>query len=132
MYGMIVDNLSFEPKSIIRHIQEKYKYTISYGKAWSAKQKVLEMRFRTFEAAYDNISRLLAVICQKNPGSYHYLKSLDREKGPPFILQRSFFSLGPCINAFQHCWPILCIDGTFLTGKYRLQMLIAIAVDGNN
>jgi hypothetical protein len=26
----------------------------------------------------------------------------------------------------------MCIDGTFLTGKYRLQMLIAIGVDGNN
>jgi hypothetical protein len=49
MYGMIVANLSYEPKSIIRRIQEKYKYTISYGKAWSAKQKVLEMRFDTFE-----------------------------------------------------------------------------------
>jgi hypothetical protein len=63
MYGMIVANLLFEPKSIIRHIQEKYKYTILYGKAWSAKQKVLEMKFGTFDAAYDNISRLLAVIC---------------------------------------------------------------------
>jgi hypothetical protein len=132
MYGMIVDNLSFEPKSIIRHIQEKYKYTISYGKAWSAKQKVLEMRFGTFDATYDNISRLLAIICQRNSGSYYDLKSLDREQGPPFILQWVFFSLGVCINSFQHCWPILCINGTFLTGKCRLQMLTAIAVDGNN
>jgi GTP1/Obg family GTP-binding protein len=99
MYGMIVANLSFEPKSIIRHIQEKYKYTISYGKAWSAKQKVLEMRFGMFEAAYDNISRLLAVICQRNSGSYYDMKSVDRGQGPPFKLQRAFFSLGPCINA---------------------------------
>jgi hypothetical protein len=132
MYGMIVENMSFEPKSIIRHIQEKYKYTISYSKAWSAKQKVLEMRFGTFEAAYDNISRLLAVLCQRNPEIYYDLKSLDRGEGPPFILQRDFFSLGPCINAFQHCRPLLCIDGTFLTGKYRLQMLTAIGVDGNS
>jgi hypothetical protein len=71
MYGMIVANLSFEPKSIITYIKEKYMYTISYGKAWSAKQKVLEMRFGTFETAYDNISRLLAIICQRNPGSYY-------------------------------------------------------------
>jgi hypothetical protein len=78
MYGMIVANLSFELKSIIRHIQEKYKYIISYGKAWSAKQKVFEIRFGTFEAAYDNISRLLVVICQRNSESYYDLKSLDR------------------------------------------------------
>jgi hypothetical protein len=132
MYGMIVENLLFEPKSIIRHIQEKYKYNISYSKAWSAKQKVLEIRFGTFEAAYDNISRLLTILYQRNPESYYDLKSLDREEDPSFILQRVFFSLDPCINAFQHCRPILCIDGTFLTGKYRLQMLTAIGVDGNN
>jgi hypothetical protein len=132
MYGMIVENMSYEPKSIIRHIQEKYNYTISYSKAWSAKQKVLEMRFGTFEAAYDNISRLLAVLCQRNLENYYDLKSLDREENPPYILQRIFFSLGPCINAFQHCRPLLCIDGTFLKGKHRLQMQITITVDGNN
>jgi hypothetical protein len=107
MYGMIVENMSFEPKSIIRHIQEKYKYTISYSKAWSAKQKVFEMRFGTFEAAYDNVPRLLAVLCQRNPESYYDLKTLDRGEGPPYTLQRVFFSLGPCINAFHHCRPLL-------------------------
>jgi hypothetical protein len=85
-----------------------------------------------FEAAYDNISRLLAVLCKKNSETYYDLKSLDRGEGPPYILQRVFFSLGSCINAFQHWRPLLCIDGTFLTGKYRLQMLTAIGVDGNN
>jgi hypothetical protein len=122
MYGTIVDNLSYEPKSIIRYIQEKYKYTISYSKAWSAKQKVLEMRFGTFEAAYDNdnVSRLLAVLCHRNPKNYYDLKTLDRGEGPPYTLQRVFFSLGPCINAFHHCRSFLCINGTFLTGKYRL------------
>jgi hypothetical protein len=132
MYRMIVENMSFELKSIIRHIQEKYKYTISYSKVWSAKQKVLEMRFGTFEAAYDNISRLLAVLCRRNAKSYYDLKSVDRGEGPPFILQRAFFSLGPCINVFQHCWALLCIDGTFLIGKYRLKILTAIGMDGNN
>jgi hypothetical protein len=47
---MIVENMSYEQKSIIRYIQEKYKCTISYSKTWSAKHKVLEMRFGTFEA----------------------------------------------------------------------------------
>jgi hypothetical protein len=93
---------------------------------------MLEMRFGTFEAAYDNVPRLLAVLCQRNPESYYDLKTLDREEGPRYTLQRVFFSLGPCINAFHHCRPLLCIDGTSLAGKYRLQMLTAIAVDGNN
>jgi hypothetical protein len=29
MYGLIVDNLDYEPKMIIRHIQQTYHHTIS-------------------------------------------------------------------------------------------------------
>ena len=69
MYGLIVDNLAYEAKMIIKHIERTYKYTISYDKAWRAKQKVFEMRFGTYEASYDNLPRMLAKIMERNPGS---------------------------------------------------------------
>ncbi|WVZ72214.1 hypothetical protein U9M48_020712, partial [Paspalum notatum var. saurae] len=50
----------------------------------------------------------------------------------PSIVQRVFFCLGPCVRAFQYCRPILCIDGTFLTGQYKGTILTAIGIDGNN
>ncbi len=34
--------------------------------------------------------------------------------------------------AFVHCRPVLCMDGIFLTGKYRGHILTTIGVDGNN
>ena len=33
-----MDNLNYEPKMIVRHIEQTYQYTISYLKAWRAKQ----------------------------------------------------------------------------------------------
>jgi len=42
MYAQIIDNPSFKPKSIICAIEEKFKYKISYNKAYRAKQKALE------------------------------------------------------------------------------------------
>ena len=30
-----------------------------------------------------------------------------------------FFCLGECVRAFMYCLPVLCIDGTFLTGRYK-------------
>ena len=132
MNGMIVDNLSYEPMSIIRHIKEKYKYTISYKKTWLAKQKVLERRFGTYEVSYDNLPRILATICARNSGSYFDIRTLSNQLGSPSILQHAFFTFGLCIFAFSHCWPMLCIDGTFLTGKYKGHILIVIGVDGNN
>ena len=38
---------------IVRHIEQTYQYTISYLKAWRAKQRVFEMRFGTYEASYE-------------------------------------------------------------------------------
>jgi hypothetical protein len=65
-------------------------------------------------------------------GSHYDIKILLSESDSTTILQQTLFSLGPCINVFQHCRPIMCIDGTFLTTKYKGHMLTVIRVDGNN
>jgi hypothetical protein len=44
MLAKIVENSVYEPKSIILAIEEKFRYQISYGKAYMAKKKVMEMR----------------------------------------------------------------------------------------
>ena len=36
------------------------------------------------------------------------------------------------IEAFKHCKLVLSVDGTFLTGMYKGQMLTCIGVDANN
>ncbi|WVZ71551.1 LOW QUALITY PROTEIN: hypothetical protein U9M48_020125 [Paspalum notatum var. saurae] len=132
MYGRILDAPHFEPKQIIREMDLQHQYTISYAKAYRAKQKVFEMRFGTYEDSYDNLPRMLATIAQRNPGTYYDVMHFPNPEGGPSILQRVFFCLGPCVRAFQYCLPLLCIDGTFLTGKYKGTILIAIGVDGNN
>nr|ABA98396.2 hypothetical protein LOC_Os12g27390 [Oryza sativa Japonica Group] len=133
MYSSVVGNSGFEPRAIIRHIEDKFKYTITYGKAWRAKQKVLEMRYRTVESSYDNLQRLLANIAQRNSNTYYDVHTFPSTVDPnKSVLQRAFFSLGACMKAFVHYRPVLCIDGIFLTAKYRGQILTAIGVDGNN
>ena len=34
--------MNYQPGSIIRQIEEEYKYTISYNKAWRVKRKAIE------------------------------------------------------------------------------------------
>jgi len=110
----------------------KYHFTISYAKVWRAKQRAFEMRFGTYEASYDNLPSLLATIVQRNQESPCSIKEIPNNSKGPRILQRAFFCLGACVKAFQFCLPILCIDGTCLTGKYKGTILTGIGVDGNN
>ena len=48
------------------------------------------------------------------------------------IFQRVFWSFKPSIEGFEHCHPIMSIDGTHLYGKYKGTLLIAMGCDGNN
>lgn len=36
------------------------------------------------------------------------------------------------IEAFKNCIPLLCVDGTFMAGKYRGTILTAIRVDDDS
>ncbi|WVZ62203.1 hypothetical protein U9M48_011974 [Paspalum notatum var. saurae] len=130
MYSKIVNNPGYEPKSIINSIDDDFQYKISYSKAYRAKQKALEMRWGTYEASYHNLPRVLHTLCQRNPGNYFEIKHYNLPEDPTKrVLQRAFFVLAACINAFQDRRPVLCIDGTFLTGRYKGTMLTAIAAD---
>jgi hypothetical protein len=130
MFAKIVENPTFEPKSIILAIEEKFRYHISYGKAYMAKKKVMEMRWGTYEPSYDNLPRLLNTIAALNLGSYYDIKAYDHVSRPgKQVLQRAFLALGPAIAAFKHCRPVICIDGTFLTRKYKGTILTVVAAD---
>jgi hypothetical protein len=48
------------------------------------------------------------------------------------VLEQVFFSFNICIEAFNYHRPVLCVDGTFLTGGYKGQILTANGQDGNN
>jgi hypothetical protein len=67
--------LLMSPKSIILAIEEKFKYQVSYGNSYMAKKKLLEMRWGTYKASYDNLPRLLNTISTLNPGSYYDIKT---------------------------------------------------------
>jgi hypothetical protein len=68
-----------------------------------------------------------------NPSSYYDIKDYPCvEKLGKLVLQQSFLALGACIQAFKLCRPVICIDGTFLTGKYTGTILTVVATDSNS
>ena len=48
------------------------------------------------------------------------------------IFQRIFWSFKPSIEGFEHCRPVLSIDGTHSYEKYKCTLLIDMGCDGNN
>jgi hypothetical protein len=108
-------------------------YDISYGKAWRAKQRAWKMIYGDWEDGYEQLPVLLNAIKAVNLGMhYEYIPRPDSWKDGRQIFFRAFWCFPQCVEAFWHCRLVFSIDGTFLIGKYRGTLLIAISCDANN
>ena len=129
--GLVRSHLGTTPVQIVEVIKEQYNYTISYGKAWRAKCKAMKYLFGGWREAYSVLPRMIMAIAQTNPGTVHKIWSEPTEVHGTHILRGFFWAFGPAIRAFESCRPLLSIDGTFLYGKYKGVLLIAMAIDAN-
>ena len=68
---------------------------------------------------------------QANPGCVVIWKTFYSNMSNTEIFQRVFSSFKPSIEGFEHCRPVLSIDGTHLYGKYKGTLMNAMGCDGN-
>ncbi|XP_020973276.1 uncharacterized protein LOC107633937 [Arachis ipaensis] len=127
---------SIKVKSVIAEVQGKFNYTVSYRKAWLAKQKAVAKIFGDWEVSYQTLPVWLKAMTVKMPRSRVQIKTLpvyreSEEVQGVRVLHRIFWSFYPCIVAFRHYKPLLQVDGTHLYGKYKGALLVAVAQDGN-
>ena len=134
---LVDSDATIKVRHIIAHIRTTYGYTVSYKKAWIAKNKAIEDIYGNWEASYNNLPQWLLVMQQFLPGTVIDLETLPvysnegTQIGGARIFHRLFWAFQPCIRGFAHCKPIVQVDGTWLYGKYRGTLLLAVAQDGN-
>ncbi|XP_057739717.1 uncharacterized protein LOC130956737 [Arachis stenosperma] len=128
---------SLKVKSVIAEVQSKFNYTVSYRKAWLAKQKAVKKIFGGWEASYEALPIWFEAMCHKEPSAVVHFETMPAYQGDELVgdirvMHRVFWSYYPCIRAFRHCKPIVQVDGTHLYGKYKGCLLVAVSQDGNN
>ncbi|RYR10291.1 hypothetical protein Ahy_B05g078767 [Arachis hypogaea] len=128
---------SIKVKSVIADVQSKFNYTISYRKAWLAKQQAVESIFGSWEASYEALPIWFEAMCHKEPSAVVHFETMPTYQGDDLVpdirvLHRVFWSYYPCIRAFRHCKPMVQVDGTHLYEKYKGCLLVAVSQDGNN
>ena len=111
---------------------EKWGYQISYKKVLDGKHKAIRQLFGDFSQSYTELPHLFLAIEQSNPGCIVIWKTCEINMPNTEIFQRVFRSFKPSMEGFEHCCPLMSIDGTHLYGKYKGKLLIAMGCDGNN
>ncbi|XP_025664990.1 uncharacterized protein [Arachis hypogaea] len=107
---LVEENPSIKVKSIIAEVQSRFKYTtlLVWLKATTAKMPSSRVKIKTLPV-------------------YRESEEIQGER----ILHRIFWNFYPCIVAFRHCKPLVQVDGSHLYGKYKGELLDAVAQDGN-
>lgn len=120
-----------EIKTLIVDMHQRFHYTVLYKKAWTTKQKALEMTFGSWEQSYSYLPIWFTTAQHFVSGTIiKYKTSSSMEEGddnpPRMILNHVFWAFNPCIEGFKYCKPLVQVDETFLTGKYHGTLLTVI------
>ncbi|XP_057744850.1 uncharacterized protein LOC130962689 [Arachis stenosperma] len=133
---LVESDPSINVKSVIAEVQSRFNYTVSYRKAWLAKQKAVAKVFGDWEVSYQTLPVWSKAMTVKMSKSRVQIKTLpvyheSEEVQGVRVLHHIFWSFYPCIVAFRHCKPLVQVDGTHLYEKYKGALLIAVAQDRN-
>ncbi|CAN1139336.1 Protein MAIN-LIKE 2 [Linum perenne] len=121
-------------KLLQTEIHTMYGRQISYKKAWNGKQRAIERIYGNWEESYNELPTLMKAIQDRNYGTEVEFVTIEwtTEEGDTITqFDRVFWSFAPSIEGFKHCPPVLVVDGTFMTGKYKHTLLMASSFDGN-
>ncbi|KAL7203090.1 hypothetical protein ACSBR2_016410 [Camellia fascicularis] len=115
------------PTNVVFDLKNEYGLDISYQVAWLGVEKARGEVYGDHATSFDQLRWYSDSVMQKNPNSYINLE-FDQKTGS-FI--RYFISFRACIDGFNHCRPLLFLDGTFLKGGFKGNLLAATAKDAN-
>jgi zinc finger SWIM domain-containing protein 3 len=120
-------------KAILGEVKEKWGVDVDNWQLHRARRIVKEILQDKVKLQYARLCDYCETVRQTNQGSCLMMKVERHLPDHPACFHRLYFSLAAMKRGFQAgCWPIIGLDGCFLKGPYKGQLLSVISRDGNN
>ncbi|XP_075092412.1 uncharacterized protein LOC142172646 [Nicotiana tabacum] len=113
----------YTPKDIQTDMLSEHGLNL-YMQAWRAKEKALQFLRGNPCDSYNKLPKYFYILEKNYPG---YVVKLKKAADDCFLY--TFVALCTSINGWQHCRPVVVVDGTFLKSDYRGIMLTASTMD---
>ncbi|KAK9009616.1 hypothetical protein V6N11_036146 [Hibiscus sabdariffa] len=122
--------------ALMGHVRSVFHYEPKYKKTWRGKDKLIRKLHGDWDASYNDLPAWINIMQKYNPATIADLETLpsyrnDRVMQDVRQFHRLFWTFPQCINAFKSCKPIIQVDDTFLYGRYKQVLLLAVVQDGN-
>ncbi|XP_019242299.1 PREDICTED: uncharacterized protein LOC109222389, partial [Nicotiana attenuata] len=115
----------YTANDIIEDIQKQHGVEESYMKAWRAKEIAMALIRGNPSDSYKELPRYLYMLEHTNPGT---VTKLHKSEDGCFLY--AYVSLYASIKGWEHCRPIMVVDGSFLKAAYKGTILTACTQDG--
>nr|XP_016494756.1 PREDICTED: uncharacterized protein LOC107813946 [Nicotiana tabacum] len=128
--GMIRSKLTnhkrkYTPKDIIDDVKSDFGVDVSYMLAWRAKEKAINFLRGKPADSYNKLPGYLYTMDMTYPGSH-----IRMVKSPQNEFMYVYISLYAFIKGFDHCRPIVVVDGSHLKSTYTGTFVSASTLDG--
>jgi MULE transposase domain/SWIM zinc finger len=127
--NVVREKLDTSPKDIQDIVKKQYPFTLSYNKAWHAKQKAVAHLFGEWRESYTLLAPLFKAIQDSNPGTKVNWWSDGTADPKVRVLRGVSWAFSPAIEGFAHCRPVIGIDSAILSGKYGGKLLFVVSYD---
>ncbi|XP_019255242.1 PREDICTED: uncharacterized protein LOC109233841 [Nicotiana attenuata] len=114
----------YTPKDIQTDMLSEHGLNLSYMQALRAKEKALQFLRGNPADSYSKLPKYFYILEETYPGSVVKLK-----KAADDCFLYAFVALCTSISGWQHCRPVVVVDGTSLKSVYRGIMLTASTMD---
>ncbi|KAD4889160.1 hypothetical protein E3N88_21233 [Mikania micrantha] len=128
----IREDIAYPVKQIQAHLKDQLHVDVSYSKAWRGRKEAIERIHGSWVSNFQEIPKYVEALKVSNPGTIVEWLHHPAGSSNSYIFKYVFWAFGPAIKAFQHCQPVLSVDGTHLKGSYRGKMLIVVTKNANN
>ncbi|KAL3648622.1 hypothetical protein CASFOL_005025 [Castilleja foliolosa] len=124
---LVLEGRLFRPKEIMFDVEKKYGINITYDKALKTYHKAYSFIYGEHSKSWQLMPGYFHLLTKENPGTYTNFQTDDHD-----MFKYSFFALHASIKGFnEYCRPVIVVDGTFLKGKSKGVLFVAVTKDGN-
>lgn len=128
MKDILRDSPTSKPKEIADEIQQDFGIELQYSQAWRGMETARKELQGSFKDSYNYLPWICEKIAETNPGSVATLTTRE-----DMSFHGLFIAFYASLTGFRNgCRPLLFLDTMTLKSKYNSELLIAMALDGND
>ena len=126
-------------KELMKNIKQKFKIDLPYMRVFNGRNQALDSIYGDWQESFELLYSFKAEVERTSPGSIveidhhtveYKIKGVTRTKE---CFRRVFVCFEACRQGFLvGCRPYLAVDATFLTGRFKGQLVAACAVDAHS